>query len=243
MSLKVYKRDTLLLNTIFFCILAFCFLHIVFCIHKGVSSFDLITLREHFIQERIVVLLGMLSIVSILLTSKKSVYIMATYFLIVTFKSYILFFDKFDKILLGLNVLFLIVSYFYCLFVALEFKESVYNPGYKNNYLGKFKSYYDLPIKVALEDGRIINGHLTNWAINSCFVHLSETGGRKIKGKVVLNIKFEDRRFVQLGKIVTGYCEGIGIKFIEKGYTEEGIYSWKDFFTIVGNRGLRYPYV
>ena len=96
----------------------------------------------------------------------------------------------------------------------MELQEVIYSPGHSLNNIGK-KAEHNFNALLELKGGDKINGYLSNWGQNGCFVVLQRKFVAK-KRSVTLSVDFEGQKFEQKGEVVTSYGTGVGVKFIEK---------------------------
>ncbi|MCK5072115.1 MAG: hypothetical protein KAQ98_01725 [Bacteriovoracaceae bacterium] len=114
-------------------------------------------------------------------------------------------------------------------------QDVVYCPGYSTMDITK-KSYYRLDVEMELQNGIIWDGYITNWDKNNIFV-VFEKEIEIISDVVELHINFENHKFRQKGQIVSNYGTGYGIKFISMKQHLNKYWGWKDFYTIIKDRG------
>ncbi len=236
MNVKLYKRSTVMRNMILFILLSLFFIHLQFSINAGVSALNLGNLVELLWNQKMMVFFALLSIVSILFASRLSKILFFIFSILVIYNGFSIFFIKLDKIILLMDGVYLVLAYFSYLFWHFELNESIYVPGFSTNLIGN-KSIYDIRVELMAEFRDPANGFMTNWDEFGCFIVLNGEFDPTIKKTVKLYISFAGKEFSQWGEIVTGYGNGVGIKFFETDEEHDRDLRWKDFFSIISDRG------
>jgi hypothetical protein len=83
-----------------------------------------------------------------------------------------------------------------------------------------------------------IQGSLSNWDDESCFVKLETP--KELPKSLQLIVSFRDREFVQTGEVVASTLDltGVGLKF-EKVPKEINVFNWSEFMEIVHELGFQ----
>ncbi|MCY4524874.1 MAG: hypothetical protein OXB84_09050 [Halobacteriovoraceae bacterium] len=212
--------------------------HILQSIDKGQSALDR-DLLILFMKDNIpLILLMIFTAISVWRIKKWSI---IPFIIFVTWNSInciSVFFYSMDKLILILGFVYSVCAFYFYLFLKIELQEVVYCPGHSPNSLGK-KAELDFDVLMEFEEGKKINGHLSNWGANGCFVVLKEKMAIK-KRLVTLYIEFEGQKFKQKGEIATSYGHGIGVRLLQKmDILEKYGQSWKDLYRIIRDRGYR----
>ena len=233
MKLELYRRGTILRNQMIFIVLSFVYLQIVREIATGHSAIDkktfLLLVEKHQ-------WLFSLGLVTLLLTyyGKKSA---KPFFVFYAISIIFLSIQTFDKLILVLNFIYILLSYYFYLFFASELNQSLYCPGFTNNSIGP-KCEYNLP--VSLKSLKIETfGKLSNWDKESCFVLIDEDHEIP-KGHLHLSTTFEGQEFSFQGIVSTKIGQGIGIRI--KSNKRE-MFDWLDFYEIIQNRGYKLRFI
>ncbi|OFZ45252.1 MAG: hypothetical protein A2485_06010 [Bdellovibrionales bacterium RIFOXYC12_FULL_39_17] len=223
-------------NMVLFISLSLFFVHIQNSINTGVSSFDLEKFVSLLTTEKTMVLLSLLSIFSVLYANRISKIFFALFSFFVIYNGFATFFTKLDKIILLMNGLYVVLAYFFYLFWHFELNESVYVPGFSTSMIGK-KSLYNIQVELLAEFRDPMKGIMTNWDEVGCFIALDDEFDETIKKNVKIYISFAGKEFCQWGEIISGYGNGVGIKFFEGEDEHDLDLKWKDFFSIITDRG------
>lgn len=234
MSVKIYKRSSVLKNLVFFVALSFVYYHIVLSLFHQTSAIEWSFTLTNAQTSTPILVLGFLSLISIWYVWPISKYLTPLFMLLVFFKTFSLFFISFDKVLLLLNFTYLVFAFYFWLFWKLELKEAHYHPGFNQNDI-EMRPKYDVKVEVVEEGGKVYLGWLTNWDESSCYILLNEKWV-DLRGKIKVLIKFEKDSFQSEAQIVSSYGPGIGVKFNSIDEKKSPL-GWSDFYDIMSDRG------
>ena len=234
MRLELYRRGTIIRNQMIFIILSFIFLQIVHETAVGRSAIDKKTLFLLLEKHRMLFVLGVVTLILTYYGKKLAKYFFVFYASGIIVLSLQAFVGSFDKIILILNFIYILLSYYFYFLFASELNQSLYSPGFANNSIGA-KCEYDLP--VSLERPKIEDfGKLSNWDRESCFVAVND-GNKLPRGNINLSIIFEGQKFSFQGIVGSRVGQGIGIRI--KSDNERKMFDWLDFYEIIQSRGYR----
>ncbi len=236
MGVKLHKKGTIINNLSIFSILSLFFLHIIYSMGRGTSAMDWNALIEMLKGNVLLVVCFVLTFFSIRKASKFSKVLIPLFSSLILWNSFTIFFDGFDKLILVLNLTYLIVAFYFFNFWLVELSEPIYTPGYSIEDVGR-KSPFDFRVKLFFSTEVSGWGYLTQVGETSCFVAV-EDPLRKCRGKVKLIIDYENTIFEQYGEVITSYGGGFGIKFLNDTERDQRVHTWNDFFTVVCHRGL-----
>ena len=233
MKLQLRRRGAIIRNQILFVLLSVVYLQVVREIAQGQSAIN----RGAFLllveQHQWLFILGFFTLVLTYYGKKLAKHFFVIYSISIIFLSIQAFLQSFDKIILVLNFIYILLSYYFYMFFTAELERALYHPGFVDNSIGA-KCEYDLP--VSLEYSKLkTTGHLSNWDEDSCFVFID--GDDKLPcGQVVLSIVFEGQTFTFQGVVRTRVGQGVGIKIESK---KKEMFDWSDLYEIISNRGYR----
>ena len=231
--LELYRRGTIIRNQMVFIILSFVYLQIVREMAVGQSalnqkSFWLLVERHQWLFA-----LGLVTLALTYYGKRLAKPFFVFYAVSIVFLSAQTFIHGFDKFILVLNFIYILLSYYFYLFLASELDQSLYRPGFVSNSIGA-KCEYDLP--VSLQSSKLkATGKLSNWDRESCFIVIDESDVPP-RGLVDLSITFEGQKFSFQGIVSTKVGQGIGIRIKLK---KKGVFDWLDFYEIIQNRGYK----
>lgn len=234
MTIKVIKKSSESLNTLIFVLLSLPFIHIVRSLHMGESALDWTSLKGFLFANPWKV--GLVSFLLLLIYKARKVSSLFVPVLVIAFFSWaiIFFIEDWNKHILFLSFIYLVIGFYTCLFWRAELERPIYRPGFKENYIGK-KSEYELSGTLVDKNGSKIKFYLSNWGECSCFLVPLETKS-KLKGKVKLMLHLGKHEFVASGTIVSLNSSGYGISL---DLTEQKTQSlgWNDYYAIISDRG------
>lgn len=237
MKLTLFRRGVLIRNLLIFITLALIHFQVLDWRIQGKIATQWQPFLDLMLANKILLLTYGLTFISIFKAWRVSRFFLALFVSIIAFKGITFFFIKFDKMILALDFAFIVVGFLFCLFWWMKLNESIYRPGFTRNDIGK-RSEYDFPVIITLGTDEIYRGYLTNWDEVGCFVNI-ENSVEHLVGEVLVSIEKFGRKFTHRGRVMTGYAEGVGIKFNDQ-QEKESDHDWFDFYDIINDRGY-YP--
>jgi hypothetical protein len=235
-QIKLKKRETIIKNTIIHIFLSYIFLYLEYAFRHHLSP-----LSGTFIKKS-VYLFGIpagIFLVTIFLIWRfnrqaLSLYSISVFF--VLFKVIEGLVVDFNKIILLGLFCYIVVSYFLYQLLADYFSRAFVTPNYNQSDLfDPLLKKIDVMIEV---NEKQINGYLTNWDEEGCFIKMQ--GEQPLHGVVKVIINFKDRDFEQLGEVVAHSRDltGVGIKFYPSS-KELNVFNWTEFIELVNELGFQ----
>lgn len=231
--MQVVKRSGLIFNEIIFVFLSLVYLHISFSLDADISSLNLDLFLNLLKGIPFVVAFSIITALSILFVRKISIPLLSLFTLLIIYKTFSVFFVSYNKLLLTMNITYLICSYNMVLLLGEELKQAIYKPQFKNSSL-EVENYKRVKIRINVGTREFI-GNITNMDENGLVFKLDIK--TPIKGKVLFTIDFQGNEFKGTGVIATRYQNGYGI-LVQKTKKSQGILFWEDFYNISYKRGL-----
>lgn len=232
--MKILKRSNLIYNQVLFVIFSVVYLHISFSLDADISAVDFPRFLNMLKGLPLLMGLSIVSIISLLMIRKVAIYLLSLLTLIVFYKSFSLFLLSYDKLLLVLNVVYMLVSYNMILLLKEELSLAIYRPGFKDNSL-EVENYKNLTANLSV-DGRVLSGNITN--LDKLGLVVKVDNNTQIKGTVDINIPFEGEEFYSKGIVATKFTDGYGIKILASKKTPS-VLQWKDLYNIFYRRGYK----
>lgn len=230
------KRSSVLKNTIFFIILSFVYYHIIHALSAQVSAIDVNFLVENALNSRLLIVLGVLTVLQVWMAKKVSVFFLGVFLGWVFFESFILFSNDFNKFILILSFIYLIFAFYYLIFWKLELEDASYHPKFDLCDI-KLRPVYPVAVNLTLRSGETYSGLISNLGENSCYILLDEKWD-ELRGHLDAKIHFEGNEFDSYAQVVSTYGPGIGLKFRPKRSAESSrSLGWTDFYDIMSDRG------
>jgi len=228
------KRSAVIINTLVFIILSLFFLSVMESLEEGISALDIQGFIGFLDQNTFLLVSAFLSFLSILLLSSTAPMFFLIFCLVALYKSILYFIIDFDKLILILSFVYIVLCYNYYQFLKLELKEPFYNPNFPLNIIPSYKSKL-LPVKIK-RAGVEYEAYLTNWGLNGFFCKLVDEGTPK--GVVEVEITIAGHSFFAEGIVVTRVFGGVGVRVRKSLIPEMG---WADFYGIINELGYK-PY-
>ena len=231
LKIKVNKRTVVLVNASLFVIIALLNAGVVEALGEGRSVFHIQgydSLLSGLLWPAL--FFSLLTMISILRVSKVSLVLFPIHSLGLSLFNLIIFFEKFDKVILIISFFYLLISLYFYLLLKVELSEAYYNPCYSKNTL---PSYFRNDVRLILKcSDKSYDSHLTNWGAGGFFCRM---GSEKPHGKVSFELKHEGGNFFGEGVVVASAENGVGIR-VRK--SEKGRLNWFNFYDIINQLGL-----
>lgn len=235
-QLKVRKKDRIIFNVVIYLILSFLFLYIQHAYRHHLSPFSTVYLQKALeLFWYVAVTLGV-SAIFIWRHHRYSVILFQASIFLVSFKVIEGLFIEFNKIIVIATFFYAIISYFLYQLLKYYLTLASINPNYNSSDLFS-PLLKNIPCKLYGENFEL-DGNLSNWDYEGCFIKLS--GPRKLPKKLKVKIMFHGREFIQQGEVVAATLDfhGVGIKF-EKTVKELSVFNWEEFMEIVQELGFQ----
>ncbi len=221
------------MNTVLFMLLSLPFIHIIKSLHVGESALNWNALKS-LVLETPVIGVGVV-LVTLLIYKGKRASTFLSPALIIFFFSWAItyFFNDWNKHILFLSFIYLVVGFYMCLLWNSELGRPIYRPGFHERAIGS-KSEYQLKGSLVDRNEKRIPFYLTNWGEKSCFL-VPETD-EKLRGKVKLFFHQGKKEFVAEGVIVSSNSHGYGISLKDADKAGQTL-GWDDYYAIISDRG------
>lgn len=235
-QLKVKKKDTIITNVLIYLCLSFFFLYIQHAYRHHLSPFSVVYLKKSVELFWYVAVYLVATAVLIYDHHRFSLLMYKVAVFLVGFKVVEGLFVEFNKIIVLAMFFYIVISYFLYQLLKYYLEQASINPNYSGSDLFP-PLLREIKCKIATEDFEL-EGHLSNWDDEGCFVKMNEA--RNLSDKIKITIYFRDREFVQDGEVVavTTDLSGVGIKF-EKTAKEISTFNWAEFMEIAHELGFQ----
>ena len=216
--MRLFRRSVIVYQYIAFLFLSYLYSYILASLDSGESAFNLVKSFNFIVNNKILLLLVLVSMVSVYLVKRWSKFVILLFMILTLLSEFDIFFYKLDKIVLVLIFFHVLIFFTYYLLWNIELEDVVYRPGYSKYDCWK-KFYYDFVSEIELKSGVIFPIKLTNWDQRGIFCLIDESEQkmdmRLMESPIILRLKFENETFEEYGKIVYSYDKGYGLKFIK----------------------------
>lgn len=235
-QLKVRKKDRIVFNVVLYLVLSFLFLYIQHAYRHHLSPFSTVYLRKSLELFWYVAMTLSLSAIMIWRHHRYSVLMFQISVFLVSFKVVEGLFIEFNKIIVIAMFFYGIISYFLYQLLKYYLTLASINPNYGPRDLFS-PLLQNIPCRI-VADGLELEGNLSNWDSEGCFIKLKEP--KYLSKKLKVKIHFYGREFVQRGEVVAATLDlqGVGIKF-EKTVKELNVFNWDEFMELVQELGFQ----
>lgn len=233
--LKIIKKDFNSTNTLIFIVLSIFFISSIQAISMGVSLFTLATLKQVALRNYFVFLVFILALISISKFKRYSQWLFLCFNILIVIKSFMFLAEGFNKLVLGLNFIYLLFSFYFFTSWELFVLKAANNPMFSDLDLEK-KSRFNIVGYFEKVDGeKIASFLLTNIDEESCFVLLEDEKIQLTEKNVRMIINYENVQFESLVEVVSSTKDGIGFSFLE---SKKDLRSLSGLYKICRQRGL-----
>lgn len=239
--MKILKRNYEHRNLILFLIFSMVYLQAIYSLSRGESLFELSVLKTFWKNHYMLLALNLLTIYGVVKVKRHSDKILMIFLAAVTGKNFIMLAASFNKLILGLNFIYLIFAFYFFVTWELELAKASYNPEFSANDLEK-DTRFPLKGRVESEDGNSFNVHITNIDENSCFAIVEKEArdqmGSLNSGSVyTLSAEYEGVKFTHKATLASLYDCGIGLDFMKEQAAKSQL-NWSDLHKVCLERGL-----
>lgn len=237
--MKILKRNSNIINIIIFQLFSVGYLHVLYSLVDGYSSLDITTLSRSLEGNLSFIGLCLLNTIFIFMVKKISLRLLIVTATTASVISLLLFLESFNKTILLYNLLYIIISYFFCMIWKLELNEACYNSFFDRKILRPI-GLNDVSVQLREVVGdRSSSGVITNWTVDTLFVATEE--GKRLRGEIEVELLYKDTNFFFKGVAVASNADGVGLRtFSEK---KETTLNWLDFYDIITDRGITPTYL
>ena len=235
----ILKRGWITKKLAIFIILSLYYLYIIHSLTIGQGVFDYEQFISFFFDQKFLCVIGLYTIWSVFFLRALSGRVFLFFILFISAKSFFVFYQTDNKVILLGTCIYLILSLFLHLVWLEELHCSMFNPNFYKNQLHK-RNKYNINVKIQKANGEEYEGFLTNWDEYSCFLRLKNKEKiQKIMGHVKMTVFLLGKDFHTKGQIMTRYFDGLGILLLQREKKKKETHQdWNDFYAIIKDRGI-----
>lgn len=235
-QLKVKKKDIIVSNVILYLGLSFLFLYLQHAYRHHLSPFSVVYLRKSI---ELFWYVAIPTIATMILVWRHHRWALMAYnfcIFLVSYKVIEGLFIEFNKIIVIALFFYAVISYFLYQLLAYYYSLASINTNFSSSDLFE-PLLKKIPCTLSF-DSTSVNGFLTNWDYEGCFIKLESAS--TFPGKIQLKVDFQGREFVQEGEVVAEARDlhGVGIKF-EKKSKDLTVFNWSEFNELVHELGYK----
>jgi hypothetical protein len=238
--MKILKRNYEVRNLIFFLILSMVYLQAIYSLSRGESLFTLDALKSFFTNHYLIFAITTLTIFMVAKLKKQSDKLLLFCLIVITSKNFIMLASSFNKLILGLNFVYLIFAFYFFITWELEMAKASYNPHFSKRDLEKESRFHLKGQIVNLGTGALADVLITNIDQDGCFVLLSpESFDQMGKGSLYkLTAQYEGVEFSHEANLLSSYDRGLGLEFIKSEELTNNQLDWSELYKVCLQRGL-----
>lgn len=239
--MKILKRNYEHRNLILFLIFSMVYLQAIYSLSRGESLLGISVFQTFLKNHYLLLVLNLVTIYSVMKVKRHSDKVLMVFLAAITGKNFIMLAATFNKLILGLNFIYLIFAFYFFVTWELELAKASYNPGFSESDLEK-DTRFPLTGKVELENGNSFIIHITNIDENSCFGIVEKEAQTLISGlnpqaTYSLQAEYEGVKFTHKATLASTYDSGIGLDFIKEQSAKSQL-NWSDLHKVCLERGL-----
>lgn len=239
--MKILKRNYEHRNLILFLVFSLVYLQAIYSLSQGQSVLTQASVKSFFLNHYLILALTTVTIYMIINIKKYSDKVLLVCLAVIAGKNFIMLATSFNKLILGLNFIYLIFAFYFFVTWELEIEKASYNPGFSKNDLEKGTRFN---IKGTIEDesGVSFDVLVTNIDHNSCFALVDTDSakelisGLKPSGKYRLTAEYEGIKFTQMALLTSTYDLGIGLNLVGQHHVTQ--LNWSDLYKVFQERGM-----
>lgn len=235
-QLKVRKKGMIVINCIFYLTLSFLFVYLQFAYRSHVTPFSFLYLQKSVELFWYIVAVLLLTSAFLWRHHKYCTWFFGLSTFLVGFKILEGLFIEFNKMIVVTFFFYIVISYFLYQLLKQYLQSARLNANYLQEDL--FPPLLNsLECTIRHSKGEV-QGILTNWDEEGCFVKLTEFPSHKLK-KVELVIGFQGREFIEKGEVVAQSIslQGVGIK-LNNSSKDLKVFNWNEFIELVDELGF-----
>ena len=237
--MKIVRRNYELRNLIFFLVLSMIYLQAIYSLSRGISIVSVRSLQIFLTNHYLIFGLTILTIFMVGTIKKHSDKLLLLCLILITGKNFIMLAASFNKLILGLNFIYLIFAFYFFVTWELEIAKAAYNPMFSKRDLEKESRFHLQGQMENMESGQTLNVLITNIDEYGCFVLLADddmVNFKNLKGRYKLKASYEDVEFTHEAIILSRYDRGVGLEFY-KGDSYNQL-NWSELYKVCLQRGL-----
>lgn len=157
-------------------------------------------------------------------------------------KNFMLLATSFNKLILGLNFIYVLFAFYFFVMWELEIARASYNPLFSKRDLEKEPRFH-LKGKIEnIKNGLVTDVLITNIDEDGCFVLVDSSNELpkplEVSNHYRLVAEYENVEFVDTASLVAAYDRGFGMEFKSTAEGSNTKLNWSDLYKVCLERGL-----
>lgn len=239
--MKIIRRNYEHRNLIIFLVFSMIYLQAIYSLSRGESILNLEVIKTFFFNHYFILGVNLITIFMVSTLKKHSDKILFICLALIVGKNFVMLASSFNKLILGLNFIYLVFAFYFFVTWELEIGKASYNPQFSEHDLEKDSRF---PINGKMENlktNEIFDVMVTNVDEESCFVLLSTHGREHFRADAAaiyrLTVSYENVLFVHEARLASKYHRGLGFEFIQTSKSDLPL-NWSDLYQVCLERGL-----
>jgi hypothetical protein len=239
--MKVLKRNYEHRNLILFLIFSLVYLQAIYSLSRGESILNIEALKTFFKNHYLILTVNLITIFMVVRIKKHSDKMLLLCLTLITGKNFIMLAASFNKLILGLNFVYLIFAFYFFVTWELEIAKASFNPLFSKRDLEKDTRFH---LKGQIENvtnGSTVDVLVTNIDENGCFALIATTNDSEAKlessAQYRLKANYEGKEFIQEAELISSYDRGVGLEF-KRVKTPDYQLDWSELYKVCLERGL-----
>lgn len=239
--MKVLKRNYEHRNLILFLIFSLVYLQAIYSLSRGESILNIEALKTFLKNHYIILVVNLITIFMVVKIKKHSDKMLLLCLTLIAGKNFIMLAASFNKLILGLNFVYLIFAFYFFVTWELEIAKASFNPLFSRRDLEKDSRFH---LKGQIENvttGSTVDVLVTNIDENGCFALIASTNdsGVKLESSAQYRLKanYEGIEFIQDAELISSYDRGVGLEFKQEAVSNHQL-NWSELHKVCLERGL-----
>jgi hypothetical protein len=239
--MKVLKRNYEHRNLILFLIFSLVYLQAIYSLSRGESILNIEALKTFLKNHYLILAVNLITIFMVVRIKKHSDKMLLLCLTLIAGKNFIMLAASFNKLILGLNFVYLIFAFYFFVTWELEIAKASFNPLFSKRDLEKDTRFH---LKGQIENvtnGSTVDVLVTNIDENGCFalIAAANDSGTKLESSAQYRLKanYEGKEFIQEAEVISSYDRGVGLEF-KRVKTPDYQLDWSELYKVCLERGL-----
>lgn len=239
--MKVLKRNYEHRNLILFLLFSLVYLQAIYSLSRGESVLNINSIKVFFQEHYLILGISLVTIYMVSKVKKHSDKTLLLCLVMITGKNFIMLAASFNKLILGLNFVYLIFAFYFFVTWELEIAKASFNPKFTKRDLEKETRFQLSGVIENVSSGTLTDVFITNIDERGCFALISSSNDpiNKLESSAQyrLKITYEEVEFINKAQLVSRYDKGVGLEFVQSQKVNYQL-DWSDLYKVCLDRGL-----
>lgn len=217
------------------------YLQAIYSLSRGESILSVEAIKTFFKNHYLILSVNLITIFMIVKIKKHSDKMLFICLAMITGKNFIMLAASFNKLILGLNFLYLIFAFYFFITWELEIAKASFNPLFSKRDLEKDTRFHLKGQIENVNDGTSVEVLVTNIDENGCFALIASINEQAVilDSSVSYRLKahYEGIEFLHEAQLISSYDRGVGLEF-KQVQKEDYQPDWSDLYKVCLERGL-----